>query len=379
MSTSTQSKRTHWASLGTVLLACLIAISFADVTSAQGRRKGKRDKKRGSKRSKKAPRATIILDRGRELENVEIREEKWAAIKYRAKGTRRVEEVRGEKVLEIRYVDADPVYSSGVSRVRAGLYKRAVESFDKVLGALEDDNSWTWFYSTYWRGEAKRLSGDAKGAASDLKALTDKDPEHFLAPRAFFALGLAHGALKSASEAEAAFTKLDQGFGQVWAAKAQLGLGDAYLMMGKLLEARRAYGLAGSRSQGDPNLRLGAQVGEAKCMVMRKEFDGALKTFASILRQKGISPAVMAAAYAGKGDCLRAQGESTSNNETLKKALLAFQTVVVRFAGVPESYPRSLFRSAELYAKLGLEKLAELQRKELRSRCPSSPWTAKLP
>lgn len=365
-----------WARVAQVLLACLVAVSFADLANAQGRRKGKRDKKK-SKRSKKAPRATIILKRG-QLDDVEIREEKWAAIKYRAKGTRRVGEVRGEKVLEIRYVDPDPVYASGVSRVRAGLYKRAVQSFDKVLGALEDEASWIWFYATYWRGEAKRLSGDAEGAAADLKALTEKDPEHFLAPRAFYALGLAHGALKNASDAEAAFTKLDQGFGQGWAAKAQLGLGDAYLAMGKLLEARRAYGLAGSRAQGDPNLRLGAKVGEAKCQVERKEFDGALKAFDSILTQKGLSPTVMAAAYAGKGDCLRARGNTNSDNETLKMALLAYQTVVVRFAGVPNSYPRSLFYSAELYAKLGQEKIAELQRKELKSRCPSSPWTAKL-
>lgn len=372
------SSTNFWSRVGQVLLACLVALSFADMANAQGRRKGKKDKKRPSKRSKKAPRATILLDRGRELEDVEVREEKWAAIKYRAKGTRRVDEVRGEKVLEIRYKDADPVYASGVSRVRAGLYKRAVESFDKVLGALEDESEWTWFYATYWRGEAKRLSGDAEGAAADLKALTDKDPDHFLAPRAFYALGLAHGALKNAGDAEAAFTKLDQGFGQAWAARAQLGLGDAYLTMGKLLEARRAYGLAGSRAQGDPNLRLGAKVGEAKCQVQRKEFDGALKAFDSILTQKGLSPTVMAAAYAGKGDCLRAQGETKDDNEILKKALLAYQTVVVRFAGVPDSYPRSLFRSAELYAKLGQEKIAELQRKELKSRCPSSPWTAKL-
>lgn len=375
MSSSTHSS--NWTRVGRVLLAALVALSLSDQAAAQGRR----DPKKGGKpkAARKGPaRATILLERGRELVDVEIRQEKFAGIQYRAKGTRSSDEVPGEKVIEIRYLDPDPVYSSGVSRVRAGLYKRAVESFDKVLAELEGEGDWTWFYATFWRGEAKRRSGDYEGAAKDFQALVEKDGAHFLAPQALYGLGLAQGSLKNSSEAEEAFKKLDQGFGQKWAAKAQLGLGDAYLAMEKLLEARRAYGLAASRAAGDADLRLGAQVGEAKCQVARKEYDGALTAFDSILRSKDASPDVMAAAWAGKGDCLRARGETSDDKEVLKAALIAYQTVVVRFAGVPESYPRALYRSGELYAKLGLENLAELQRKELRERCPSSPWTAKL-
>ena len=376
MSSSSNSIWTR-TSVGRFLLTALVALTCSGPALAQGRR----DRKDGEKPkgARKGPaRANILLERGRELEDVEIRQEKFASIQYRAKGTRSSDEVAGEKVIEIRYLDPDPVYASGVSRVRAGLYKRAVESFDKVLTELEGEADWTWFYATYWRGEAKRRAGEFEGAAKDFQALVDKDAAHFLAPQALYGLGLAQGSLKNSSEAEEAFKKLDQGFGQRWAARAQLGLGDAYLAMEKLLEARRAYGLAASRASGDTDLRLGAQVGEAKCQVARKEYSGALAAFDSILRSKDASPDVLAAAWAGKGDCLRAEGETKSDNEVLKAALIAYQTVVVRFAGVPESYPRALYRSAELYAKLGLENLAELQRKELRGRCPSSPWTAKL-
>ena len=70
--------------------------------------------------------------------------------------------------------------------------------------------------------------------------------------------------------------------------------------------------------------------------------------------------------------------ESNDDVNLLKKALIAYQTCVVRFALTPEAYPKALYQSAILYDKLKLPVLAQHMREELKTRCPNSSWSEKL-
>jgi tetratricopeptide (TPR) repeat protein len=367
--------------LGRVALALVLAVCMASDGLAQGRRKKKKKKKKPSKSYKKKtyPRGTIILARGRMLKDVQVRSLVFNKVEYRVKGSNRSDTIKGEKIVEIRYKSAPPDLSSGRSRIRAGLYKRAAVSFEKAIDESAD-GSWVWFYATYGRGQAKLLAGDAAGAVTDFEAVIAKQKDHFLVPNALYGLGKAHTANKSMGPAKAAYEKLadSRAWGTIWGAKAKLGLGDTLLAMKKPAEARAAYNLAGSRAGTNKDLRRAADVGEGKCMVMRKQYDQAVAKFEQIMQTKGLAAEVSAMAWVGKGDCRYQQGKSGGDKNLLKQALLSYQTAVVRFAGVPEYYPKALFRSAELYETLGQPKLAELQRKELKTRCPNSPWTSKL-
>ena len=81
----------------------------------------------------------------------------------------------------------------------------------------------------------------------------------------------------------------------------------------------------------------------------------------------------------GIGDCRFAQAKENQNDPNrLKEALIAYQTAVVRYAGVQGSYPRALFQSATIYKLLNLPDLAKHQEDELRSRVPKSPYVKQL-
>ncbi len=353
------------------LLPCLLIVAgalSAPPAQAQGR---------GGDQGPSAV-ATLILVGDRELSDVEVREEKFASIRYRPNRGRRLEDVPGEQVLEIRYHEAPGTYTSGLSQLRANLYDKAVTSFTTARNTAPD-GTWLLFHATYQMGEAHLGLGAYSDAAYEFKRLLDKDKDHWLAPAAIFGLGQAQAGQGNASGASSTFQRLDDGFGTYWAAKARLGMGDAALAANKLLDAVKHYNFAKDRGGVRyPDLARAATVGIGKSYVADKKFDRAISMFDDIIRTVGVAPDVAGGALVGKGDCQLAAAEDRGGDkEKLKEALISYQTCVVRFAGT-SAYPKALYQSAELYQRLGLERLAEAMRKELKSRCPSSPWTKKL-
>lgn len=132
---------------------------------------------------------------------------------------------------------------------------------------------------------------------------------------------------------------------------------------------------AGSRQ---PDLSRAASVGIGKAYIADKKFDRAIRMFDEILRTPGVDPDVAGGAWVGKGDCQMAAAEHKGNDKNLlKEALISYQTCAVRFAGTT-AYPKALYQSGALYERLGQPQLAAAARKELKQRCPSSPWTDKL-
>ncbi|RMG19020.1 MAG: hypothetical protein D6731_00705 [Planctomycetota bacterium] len=359
------------------LLLCLVLPGPAQ---AQGRRRRGRGKS-GQRQKDKGPRvsslATIYLRQGRPLRKVSVREAGHDVVKYKERG-RSTQEIKAERVREIRFLRAPGHYSSGLSKYRAGQFEKAAEAF-ALARSTAPEKSWVWPFSTYWLGQSKLMAGDAAGAAKEFQALLSKHAEHFLAPAALYGLGQAQSAQGKASQAEATFAKLDEGYGDYWRARAALGAGDAALAAKNATKARGHYQKAEGRASRYPEIRQAAQVGIGKSYVLSKAYDRAIEYFEGIINSSGSDPEVAAHAWVGKGDCLYAKAEAKRGDPALlKQALIAYQTCSVRYAGVPEAYPKALYQAGRIYERLGLAKLAEAQRRELKTRCPSTSWAAKL-
>lgn len=367
-----------------LLVATLTLILGASLTPgalAQGRRpKGGKKPAAGADATEKV---TIVLTSGRQVEGCEIKEEKFAAIKYRpSRGPE--ESVKGEDVADILFDDPNPSYASGLSQLGAGLYERAVKSFGAAKTQAKDD-SLLKVHATFYLGEALRGAGsaDPEKGSDMLKAAAEeyaKVPgDHWLAPQAAYGLGLALAGAGKQSEALASFKKLDNGFGDRWRYQGKLGEGMACLALKKAGDARQAFEIANSgASSRYPELAREAQVGIGKAYVMDKRYDDAVKFFDKILDQRGVDAESGGGAWAGKGDCRYAQAqEKSSDKGLLQEALLAYLTSTTRYAG-SSSYARSLYMAAEIYKKLGLPDQAENQAKELRARFPDSSWAKKL-
>jgi tetratricopeptide (TPR) repeat protein len=358
------------------LVLTLVLVAFGGVADAQGRR-GKKSKK---PKAKSTATATLVLQSGKKRTNVRIREAKYTVIKFREKGRSGIQEIKADTVREIRYKSAPPTYSSGRSQLRGSRYDDAAASFTKALSAAEA-GSGPWLYASYYLGRAKLLGKDFEAAAKAFKRVLDKAPEDFLVPAATYGLGEALTGSGEYSKASATFSKLDDGFGNYWRAQCQIGIGDAALAQKKGTPARKAYKMAESRGAAFPEIRQRALVGVGKSYVLSKSWSKALEEFERIITQAGADPVVAGNAWVGKGDCLMAQSKEKSGpkqKSLIKEALIAYQTCTVRYAGIPEAYPKALYQSASIYAKLGLANMAKLQRAELKSRCPSSSWAGKL-
>lgn len=374
MSTITKSTR---FSLVAGLTAGLLLASAGDAL-AQGRGRGRgRDRNEPAKPESAAPTATLVMEDGRLRENVEVREEKFAAIKFKDRG--RNDEVPGERVVEIRYQGAPPQFMAGQSQLRGGAFDRAVQSFTAARNAAPD-GSWIWFHATYWLGESQRQNGNPTEALAEFQRVLEKGADHWLAPAAIFGLGKAQIDAGRHANAVTTFKRLDTGFGEMWGFKGKLGEADALFAQNQFGPARGAYETAERGASRFPSIRRQAQVGIGKCYVADKRYDDAVRYFEGIINQSGgVDPEVGGGAWVGIGDCRFAQAKENGNDATrLKEALIAYQTAVVRYAGVPGSYPRALFQSATIYKLLNLPDLAKHQEDELRSRCPKSPYVKQL-
>ncbi len=358
-------------------LAAGLLLASAGDALAQGRGRGRGRNEPDKPAESAAAMATLVLDDGRTRDNVEVREEKFAAIKFRDRG--RNDEVAGEKVVEIRYQGAPPTFMAGQSQLRGGAFDRAVQSFTSARNGAAD-GSWLWFHATYWLGEAQRKNGNPTEAMAEYQRVLEKGADHWLAPAAIYGLGRAQTDAARYPNAVTTFKRLDTGFGEAWGFKGKVGEADALFAQKQYAPARGAYETAERGASRFPAIRRQAQVGIGNCYVADKRYDDAVRYFEGIINQSGgVDPEVGGGAWVGIGDCRFAQAKENQNDPNrLKEALIAYQTAVVRYAGVQGSYPRALFQSATIYKLLNLPALAKHQEDELRSRVPKSPYVKQL-
>jgi tetratricopeptide (TPR) repeat protein len=365
------------------LLAILIALTGLSSPDVRAQNKDKpgrgRDKKEPAAEAA-APTVTIVLDDGRTRDDVELKEEKFAALKFRERG--RNDEVPGERVVEVRFKDAPPLYAGGESQLRGGVFDRAVQSFTAARNAAGEGTP-IWFHATFLLGESQRGAGNHAEAITEYGRVLEKGPDHWLAPAAIYGLGQAQVGAARFDQAVTTFRRLGTGFGDQWGLRGKVGEGDALFAQRQFGPARGAYETAEGQAQRHPAIRRTAQVGIGKCYIADKRYDDAVRYFEGIISQPNLDPEVAGGAWVGMGDCrfeqARTGGAGEADPNRLKQALIFYQTAAVRYAGVQGAYPRALFQSAQIYRQLNLPELAARQEEELRSRCPRSPYVRQLP
>ncbi|MEZ6185932.1 MAG: tetratricopeptide repeat protein [Planctomycetota bacterium] len=358
-----------------VLGLCLLGAIGAPAAAQSRRGRGKPpadDKKKDAGPSK----GTIITERS-EIRDVFVLDESFESIKYAQdeRGRRGARDIKGEEVLEIRYDDTPPEFLSGQSQLRAGRYERAAESFAEARKA---PLGWIEVHATLYVGDAKRMAEDYTGAIAEYEKLIKAHPKHYLAPAAIYGLGLAQAKANQLGAALKTFGELDRGWGDRWRVKGKIGEGNAYLAKEDFTKSLTAFGIARDNAGNGP-LRSEAVVGMGSAYVLSKQYEKANDLFDDLLRGSTLDPEVAGAAWAGRGDIRYAEAEQEGmDKNALKKALIAYQTSVTQYAGVPGSYAKSLYMSAKIYRHLGMEKLADYMEQELLDSRPGSPWAKKL-
>jgi tetratricopeptide (TPR) repeat protein len=311
---------------------------------------------------------TIILVGGKSIKDVTVNGEAFAEVKYRAKSSSKT--IEGKKILEIVHGKAPRAYKAGEGQRKGGQYEKAIAYYKRALKA-SGAKPWVKIYANFYLGECYRLGGKSEGAVSFYKkACADK--AHLLYPRALIGLAQAQAATRSWSDAIKNLTKISEGRYGLWRVRADYALGKVYISQNKMSEARRAFARVQS-NRDDKSMKVAGVVGEGETYVAEKKYKKAIDFFRKILRRTGVPREVMAGAWAGIGDCEMARS-AKGDKEADRRALLAYLTVIVQFAGAPEAYPKALFNGAKLYDKFGKKAQAQSLRRELKSRCPTSEY-----
>lgn len=310
---------------------------------------------------------TIILVGGKSIKDVTVGSETFAEVKYRQGSSNKT--MDGKKILEIIHGNAPRAYKAGDGQRKGGQYAKAINYYKKALSTPKI-KPWVKVYANFYIGECYRLSDKgSEGVPFYKKAAAEKD--HLLYPRALIGLAQALAAKRSWSEASSQLKKVTGGSYGIWRPRADYALGQILLAQGKMSDARRAFAAVKNNTD-DRNMAVAGMVGEGQTYVAEKNYSRAIKFFRDILSKSDVPREVMAGAWAGIGDCEMAQASGDKKGE--RRALLAYLTVIVEFAGAPDAYPRALFQGAKLYEKFGLKDQAKALKRELKSRCPTSKY-----
>jgi len=312
----------------------------------------------------------IYLD-GQQKSPCRVSQEKFSEVKFRYKRQSLAEP--GDKILEVIHGDGPRPFVAGEGQRKGAQYGKAMKSYQAAL-ETSGAKPWVKVYANLHLGTCALRLGQADKAISFFKKAS-ADKEHLIYPRAQIGLGNGYAAAKRWADAERVLKSVAEARFGFWRDRATLALGNAYIEKGALSDARRAFaGLSGSS---DASMKVAGVVGIGESYLKEKNFNSARNEFEKILRDTGLPREVAAGAWAGIGDCEMARAKEGKKSAE-KSALLAYLRVVVQFAGVPRSYPKSLYQAAAIYEKTGRKEAAAALRRELKNRCPSSEWTKKL-
>lgn len=322
----------------------------------------------------------IILWDGTSLDEVTISKEASDKIRYKLRG--RSAEVASERVREIVHGEAPEVYQQAEGARNGGRLKRSLGLFETARG---DTGAPEWLrpWATFRKAEVGRSLGDAAsldGAVEEYETLLADYADHYLAARGHFGLAEALRNLDRASDSVDHYDALAGGdYGDRWRYMGMYGKGMAMLAQGRNNDARIEFAKISDQSS-DPALRSRAAFGMGAALLQEKRYDDAISHFESLkdeaLASGAATSPVVAAALVGL-----AQSYMKSNpdqEETRKRALLAYLEVTVLHAGSGEHYANALYGAAQIYRMMGKQARAEELERELKSQCPDSEPARKI-
>jgi tetratricopeptide (TPR) repeat protein len=261
----------------------------------------------------------------------------------------------------------------------AGQWAEALDKFDQASKAASG-KEWMPIYCDYYKGMCNvKMGGANADKGLDILRKFENNPnlkKHRFTPMVLYGEGEAAMITKKYPEAERVFGVLQKTkeFGQIWVARGHKGAGIVSFAQRKWDSAKNSFKNVEdiARAMRNPALELDAMAYQGKCLFEMAEMDKAKALFDSIIKKndetRAASKEVMAAVYNGLGEYYyRKEGDK-------KKALLAHLRVIVVYSVAQDEYAKALSLAAKCFEELDQKDRAERLRKELKDRCPDSPY-----
>ncbi|MEN6558116.1 MAG: tetratricopeptide repeat protein [Thermoguttaceae bacterium] len=233
------------------------------------------------------------------------------------------------------------------------------------------------FYKALCAGKIAPAAGNTLAdAAAALKQFLEAHPNNYHYYEVCETLGDVLCADNRPKEAIGYYERLHQAPWPDYRMRAGVAIGRALLSQRQVAEAQAAFDrviAVEADSDAAQAQRLQARLGQAAARVAAGKPDDAVKIVENLL--KSIDPqeaAIAAQAYNVLGAAYRKAGRP-------QEALLAYLSVDHLYAAVPEAHAEALANLVELWEQVGHQDRAELARKTLLEKYPTSPWSRNLP
>jgi len=215
--------------------------------------------------------------------------------------------------------------------------------------------------------------GDPQVADASLIKFVQADAQSFHFYAAADALGTLAAATGAYDKASQYFTALAGAPFPEYKMKAQYMLGTANLSLGKIPEARTAYGTAISASADNADAKRYqkmARLGVVRCDTADKKAGEAIKNLRTMVSENDATDSqLFAQIYNALGEAHRQSGQD-------EEALLAYLHTDLLFTSDPNSHAEALYYLAQLFSKVDPQRAADAKSR-LQSQYASSAWAKK--
>ncbi|HBN77567.1 MAG TPA: hypothetical protein DD473_17510 [Planctomycetaceae bacterium] len=283
--------------------------------------------------------------------------------------------------IELIEWDAAPAtLKAAIGQEANGNYDAAISSLQTVLDGLPvtatNVRTDTQFFIA--RALAKAALADSARmpeAVARMKAFTDGNITSFRYYEAIDYLGRLYLATNDYTQAEAAFTSLENSPFDDWKLSAQSSKARVMLAQNQVDQALSAFDAvlkAPAKDESSKQRQLEAKLGKAKCLNIKNQYDQALTLLADVISNAQESDSrLQGEAQVLRGTALLGQGKT-------QEAILAYLLVDILFSGQQDYHAEALYNLAKLWPAVGQPGRAEEARASLETKYPNSPWTKKL-
>lgn len=309
---------------------------------------------------------TIYLLDGSSLDDVTVREETFSEVAYKDGSKKKT--VKTDDVLRIEYSAKSQLVDRADTAAAEGQVFDAIADLEtfvdgQIASGRKPRHPWEPAYAMYRLVELNSMVGDAEHLVEAADKLIQHAPESRYVPLAFlskaetqFLTGDAAGANKTLKS----FLEVIQGkrLSQRWSIEHKLAsaLYDTELK-GKGLRDK-LKGIASEAGSAFPQVKNAAEVALGEALLADQKFGDAEPIFKRITDNPKASPATLAAAFTGLGDCLFKRATKASGEERdklLRDAKLAYMRVVVVYKDQVRYVPKAMFWAGRVFDESGEE------------------------
>jgi len=304
---------------------------------------------------------SVVLESGQSFDKVLVTVETYQRVVCTGSGM--TQELTYDKIRRIDHGDEPAAYKRGLSRMQAGEYQEAIDSF---TSAREDKKVRDWIhpYSMFQIAECHRLAERYDKAIAAYEALLKQFPNNVFLPRAEEMIGDCYLSMRPEQyeKAQEVFGKLNR-FGEIWLLRSFLGEARALEAKKDSAGAERKYReviskVGQARDASFMKVLNACYNGVTRCLIAQDKADVAKRELDQFrrycLQTRNLEG--LAVAFNGQGDCERKMG-------SYETAILSYLRASILYGqDADEEDARALFSAAQCYGQL--DKTAELPKNE---------------